>query len=60
MTGAQRKIDSYRLMDSQKTHEYNLKGAQKTDENSSCVKVRKNDEVEIIHERKRACVKMLT
>ena len=44
-------------MDSQKTREYNLKGAQKTDENSSCVKVRKNDGVEIIHEcqRKRAC-----
>ena len=42
-------------MDSQKTREYNLSGAQKTDENSSCVKVRKNDGVEIIHERKRAC-----
>ena len=56
-TGAQKKIDAYRLMDSQKTREYNLKGAQKTDENSSCVKVRKNDGVEIIHEcqRKRAC-----
>ena len=57
MTGAQKKIDAYRLMDSRKTREYNLKGAQKTDENSSCVKVRKNDGVEIIHEcqRKRAC-----
>ena len=57
MTGAQKKIDAYRLMDSQKTREYNLSGAQKTDENSSCVKVRKNDGVEIIHEcqRKRAC-----
>ena len=55
MTGAQRKIDAYRLMDSQKTREYNLSGAQKTDENSSCVKVRKNDGVEIVHERKRAC-----
>ena len=57
-TGAQKKtVDVYKLMDSQKTHEYNLKGAQKTDENSSCVKVRKNDGVEIIHEcqRKRAC-----
>ena len=45
------------MTDSQKTREYNLKGAQKTDENSSCVKVRKNDGVEIIHEcqRKRAC-----
>ena len=44
-------------MDSQKTREYNLNGAQKTDENSSCDKVRKNDGVEIIHEcqRKRAC-----
>ena len=42
-------------MDSQKTREYNLSGAQKTDENSSCVKVRKNDGVEIIHEGKRAC-----
>ena len=44
-------------MDSQKTREYELTGAQKTDENSSCVKVRKNDGVEIIHERqrKRAC-----
>ena len=55
LTGAQKKIDAYRLMDSQKTREYNLKGAQKTDENISCVKVRKNDGVEIIHERKRAC-----
>ena len=57
LTGAQKKIDAYRLMDSQKTREYNLKGAQKTNENSSCVKVRKNDGVEIIHEcqRKRAC-----
>ena len=55
MTGAQKKIDAYRLMDSQKTREYNLKGAQKTDENSSCVKVRKNDGVENIHEGKRAC-----
>ena len=56
MTGAQKKIDAYRLNDSQKTREYNLKGAHKTDENSSCVKMRKNDEVEIIHEcqRKRA------
>ena len=55
-TGAQKKIDAYRLIDSQKTREYNQKGAQKTDENSSCVKVRKNDGVEIIHEcqRKRA------
>ena len=67
------------MMDSQKTRENNLKGAQKTDEymitgapnpcvqtkkvknpcvkNSSCVGVRKNDGVEIIHEcqRKRAC-----
>ena len=44
-------------MDSQKTREYNLNGAQKTDENSSCDKLRKNDGVEIIHEcqRKRAC-----
>ena len=44
-------------MDSQKTREYNLKGAQKTNENSSCVEVRKIDGVEIIHEcqRKRAC-----
>ena len=52
-----KKIDAYRLMDSQKTREYNMKGAQKTDENSSCVEVRKNDGVEIIHEcqRKRAC-----
>ena len=57
LTGAQKKIDAYRLMDSQKTREYNLSGAQKTDENSSCVKVRKNDGVEIIHEcqRKRTC-----
>ena len=55
LTGAQKKIDAYRLMDSQKTREYNLNGAQKTDENSSCDKVRKNDEVEINHERKRAC-----
>ena len=79
MTSAQKKIDAYKLMDSQKTREYNLKGAQKTDEyeitgalnpsvqtrkvknpcvqNSSCVEVRKNDEVEIIHDcqRKRAC-----
>ena len=55
MTGAQKKIDAYELIDSQKTREYNLSGAQKTDENSSCVKVRKNDGVEIIHERKRAC-----
>ena len=55
MTGAQKKIDAHKLMDSQKTREYNLSGAQKTDENSSCVKVRKNDGVEIIHERKRAC-----
>ena len=56
-TSAQKKIDAYRLIDPQKTREYNLKGAQKTDENSSCVKVRKNDGVEIIHEcqRKRAC-----
>ena len=53
MTGAQKKIDAYRLMDSQKTREYNLTGAQKTDENSSCVKVRKNDGVEIIHECQR-------
>ena len=57
LTGAQKKIDAYRLMDSQKTREYNLNGAQKTDENSSCDKMRKNDGVEIIHERqrKRAC-----
>ena len=57
LTGAQKKIDAYRLIDPQKTREYNLKGAQKTDEKSSCVKVRKNDGVEIIHEcqRKRAC-----
>ena len=55
LTGAQKKIDAYRLMDSQKSREYNLSGAQKTDENSSCVKVWKNDGVEIIHERKRAC-----
>ena len=56
MTGAQKKIDAYKMMDPQKTRECNLKGAQKTDENSSCVKVRKNDGVEIIHEcqRKRA------
>ena len=53
MTGAQKKIDAYKLMDSQKTREYNLTGAQKTDENSSCVKVRKNDGVEIIHECQR-------
>ena len=53
MTGAQKKIDTYRLKDSQKTREYNLTGAQKTDENSSCVKVRKNDGVEIIHECQR-------
>ena len=52
-----KKTDVYKMKDSQKTREYNLKGAQKTDENSSCVKVRKNDGVEIIHEcqRKRAC-----
>ena len=45
------------MMDSQKIREYELTGAQKTDENTSCVKMRKNDEVEIIHEcqRKRAC-----
>ena len=57
LTGAQKKIDAYRSMDSQKTRQYNMKCAQKTDENSSCVKVRKNDGVEIIHEcqRKRAC-----
>ena len=57
LTGAQKKIDAYKMMDSKKTREYNLKGAQKTDENSSCVEVRKNDGVEIIHEcqRKRAC-----
>ena len=57
LTGAQKKIDAYMLIDPQKTREYNLKGAQKTDENSSCVKVRKNNGVEIIHEcqRKRAC-----
>ena len=44
-------------MDSQKNREYNLNGAQKTDENSSCDKVQKNDRVEIIHEcqRKRVC-----
>ena len=53
LTGAQKKIDAYRLMDSQKTREYELTGAQKTDENSSCVKVRKNDGVEIIHECQR-------
>ena len=54
----------YKLMDSQKTHEHKKTGdgftensRVKTDENSSCVKVRKNDGVEIIHEcqRKRAC-----
>ena len=53
-----RKIDANKMMDSQKTREYELKGAhKKIDENSSCVKVRKNDGVEIIHEcqRKRAC-----
>ena len=57
MTGTQNKTHAYKLMDSQKTREYNLKGAQKTDANSSCVEVRKNDGVEIIHEcqRKRAC-----
>ena len=56
LTSAQKKIDACRLTDPQKTREYNLKGAQKTDENSSCVKERKNDGVEIIHEcqRKRA------
>ena len=34
MTGAQKKkIDAYKLMDSQKkTHEYNLKGAQQIDD----------------------------
>ena len=32
MTGAQKKSDAYKLMDSQKTREYNLKGAEKTDE----------------------------
>ena len=32
VTGAQKKkIAAYKLMDSQKTREYNLKGAQKTD-----------------------------
>ena len=55
LTGAQKKIDAYRLIDPQKTREYNLKCAQKTDENSSCVKVRKNDGVEIIHECQRKC-----
>ena len=79
VTGAQKKTDEYELMDSQKTREYNLKGRQKTDEyeitgalnpckqtkkvknpcvqNSSCVEVRKDDGVEIIHncQRKRAC-----
>ena len=64
-----------RKLNSQKTREYNLKGAQKTDEyeiigalnpckqtkkvqnpcvqNSSCVGVRKNDGVEIIHNYQR-------
>ena len=56
MTGAQKKIDAYRLMDSQKTREYNLTGAQKTDENSSRVKVRKNDGVEIIHLSEKTCM----
>ena len=57
MTGAQKKIDAYKMKGSQKTREYNLSGAQKIDEKSSCVKVRKNDGVEIIHEcqRKRTC-----
>ena len=55
LTGAQKKIDVYEQMDSQKTREYNLKGAQKTNENSSCVKVRKNAGVEIIHECQRKC-----
>ena len=79
VTGEQKTDDVYELMDSQKTREYNLKGRQKTDEyeiigalnpckqtkkvknpcveNSSCVEVRKNDGVEIIHncQRKRAC-----
>ena len=79
VTGAQKTDDVYDLMDSQKTREYNLKGRQKTDEyeitgalnpckqtkkvknpcveNSSCVEVRKNAGVEIIHncQRKRAC-----
>ena len=55
LTGAQKKSDAYRLIDPQKTREYNLKGAQKTDENSSCVKVRKNDGVEVINECQRKC-----
>ena len=79
LKGAQKTDDEYELMDSQKNREYNLKSAQKTDEyeivgalnpcvqtkkvknpcakNSSCVGVRKNDGVEIIHnyQRKRAC-----
>ena len=50
MTGAQKKIDAYKMKGSQKTREYNLNG-----ENSSRDKERKNDGVEIIHERKRAC-----
>ena len=54
-TGAQKKTDAYKLMESQKTREYELTGAQKTNENSSCVKVRKNDGVEIIHECQRKC-----
>ena len=68
MTGTHKKIDVYKLMDSQKieyemtgTHKkidvYKLMDSQKTDQNSSCVKVRKNDGVDIILEcqRKRAC-----
>ena len=91
MTSARKKLDAYKLtdsqkidvhrrkwmMDSQKAREYNLKGAQKTDEyeiagalnpcvqtrkvknlcvqNSSCIEVRKNDGVEIIHDCQRKC-----
>ena len=52
-----RKTDAYKLTDSRKTDAYKLTDSQKTGENSSCVEVRKNDGVEIIHnyQRKRAC-----
>ena len=67
--GAQKKkIDAYKLMDSQKIDEYEMTGAlnpcvqtkkvkNMCVNNSSCVGVRKNDGVEIIHnyQRKRAC-----
>ena len=54
LTGAQKqRNDVYKLMDSQKSREYKMTDAQKIDENSSCVKVRKNDGVEIIHECQR-------